>query len=459
MIGRRVRSQWLAPLCLAVLATVPYWFTAPPVEAVLASVALAAAGALLTVRRRARAVAAQCEAAVLALTRVGRGERPEGLRGLAPLGPLGPLLELLDEALPPVAKRLGRLEREREELQTLLASMEEGVVAIDRHARVLLLNDAACRLLGVPFGSGSGQRLWEVSRIEGLREALLDTVADGKRRRFALALEGARAPRELEIEIAPLRTRAGAPRGAVAVVRDVSEARRLEALRREFVANVSHELKTPLSAMRALIETMLAEREGDARPTGERVHLERLYEQTERLEGLVADLLALARLDDVRGRVQRRVLDFAELVERSAAAIEPALVRAGLRLELEVPDDPVPVLGDRKALRRLVDNLLDNARAYSEPGGCVSVRLRLEPDGCVLEVADEGPGIAPEHHARIFERFYRVDPWRDRGRGGSGLGLAIVKQVAKRHGGAVALRSRPGHGSTFTVQLPRATTH
>jgi two-component system phosphate regulon sensor histidine kinase PhoR len=185
--------------------------------------------------------------------------------------------------------------------------------------------------------------------------------------------------------------------------------------------------------------------------------LGKVRDQTARLSNLVTDLLTLSRVESEEGAVERERLDLREPVRESARALGPAGEAKGLTLETQMPAAPVAVLGDREALRQIVDNLLDNAIKYTPAGGRIWLRIRPEADSVVVEVEDSGCGIEPQHQDRIFERFYRVDKARSRELGGTGLGLSIVKHFALALGGQVSVASVPGQGSTFRVRLPRIT--
>jgi two-component system phosphate regulon sensor histidine kinase PhoR len=248
----------------------------------------------------------------------------------------------------------------------------------------------------------------------------------------------------------------------VVVARDTTETTRLSQMRRDFVANVSHELKTPLSAIRGYAETLrdgaLAEPDTAARFTA------RILDQCRRLQELLDDLLTLSRLESVEVPLEARPVDLARLADQCLETISPYARERGVAL-VRAPSAGglPPVTGDRGALERLLLNLLENAVKYNREGGEVRLRVGLESGGdggggerLVVEVADTGIGIPQAALPRIFERFYRVDKGRARGEGGTGLGLAIVKHVAQAHGGRVEVDSRHRHGSTFRVFLPPA---
>jgi len=237
--------------------------------------------------------------------------------------------------------------------------------------------------------------------------------------------------------------------GVIALIEDVSERRRLEEVRRDFVANVSHELKTPMGALGLLAETLLAEEDREV----QRRLAERIQAEAFRVSRIIDDLLDLSRIESEESPPREPVLVnlvLAEATERVRAAAEQRKVT----ISLEEPDPPVAVLGDRRQLTSAVYNLLENAVKFSYDGGVVRCSGRREGDEIVIEVTDQGVGIPAREVDRIFERFYRVDHGRSRSTGGTGLGLSIVRHVASNHGGQVLVESREGEGSTFTMRLP-----
>jgi two-component system phosphate regulon sensor histidine kinase PhoR len=239
--------------------------------------------------------------------------------------------------------------------------------------------------------------------------------------------------------------------GAVLTFHDVTERRRLDRVRRDFVANASHELRTPLTSIRGFVEAL--EDGAVEEPSTARRFLGKIRTHTERMGTLVADLLELSRLEAGEREPQWEMLHPSEVAEDALASVEE--LARGRRIQATHRDEgapPVETDGDR--LRHILDNLLENAVKYTPEGGAVQIVSRSASAGAVLEVVDNGPGIAAEDLGRIFERFYRVDKARSREMGGTGLGLAIVKHLAESIGASVAVQSTPGKGTTFTVTLP-----
>jgi two-component system phosphate regulon sensor histidine kinase PhoR len=403
-------------------------------------------GLLLTRRLTARLSAMADAAKAIA---EGREAGPLPVRATDETGTLARAIQQLDEEL---RRRLDALAHERNELTAVLGSMLEGVVAVDRSERVVHMNAVAAKLLKTSAPECIGQRIWEVTRIQEvcqmLETVLRDNAEHGREIRIADAPRG----RILELHASPLRDAARAPAGAVVVLHDVTELRRLEAVRREFIANVSHELKTPLTAIRGLVETLL----DDGRMSDEtrRRFLEKARNQALRLSALVSDLLVLSRIESEEGAVERRPLDLRSPVRESARRLDPAGEGRDLLFRVSVPDDPVRVLGDEEAVRQIIDNLLSNAFKYTADGGVICLRLFVTNRHAIVEVEDTGIGIEPEHLDRIFERFYRVDKARSRDLGGTGLGLSIVKHLVDALDGQVDVESLAGKGTTFRVSVP-----
>lgn len=336
----------------------------------------------------------------------------------------------------------------------ILASMAEGVVAVDRGEYVVHINSAAEAILGVDAGSARGRRIWEVTRVIEVSEALSDAMKGNRLRVAEARISTPHKDQVIQLIGAPLKDANDTLVGAIVVLHDVSDLRQLESVRRDFVANISHELKTPLAAIRGLVETLIDDRDMD-RATHDRF-VEKIHDQSMRLSSIVSDLLTLSRLESDQGGGQVERLDLREPVAESYRAQVHVAETKRVELGADVADQPVVIDGDGEALRELVDNLLSNAIKYTSGGGRVDVRLGIEGAHAVLSVEDTGIGIAPEDQGRIFERFYRVDKARSRQLGGTGLGLSIVKHVTLAHGGNVSLKSTPGRGSTFRVQLPLA---
>ncbi len=346
-----------------------------------------------------------------------------------------------------VRRQIEAVEAERSHLEVVGASLPEGVLVTDAGGRAMLANPAFRRLFGLA-GAVEGRTVLELTRLPRFDDVLRKTLADGEER--SLELRPPDNPsRRLEVTVGALRDRSG----AVAAARDVSEQARLAEVRRDLVANVAHELKTPLTAIRGFAETLRDGALGD--PGAAPSFVEQILAQCGRLEALLADLLTLSSLERPEAPFEPRPTSLARVVEEAVAALAPLAEERGVAVRCELPDLP-EIAGEPESLAKLCSNLVDNAIRHGGAGGEVRVRLERRDGEVALEVADDGPGIPEAALSRIFERFYRVDRGRSRDEGGTGLGLAIVKHAAQRHGGKVVVESRLGAGSTFRVLLPLA---
>jgi two-component system phosphate regulon sensor histidine kinase PhoR len=345
--------------------------------------------------------------------------------------------------------------RQGTQQEAVLGSMIEGVLAIDARQRIVGMNRAAADLLDVELD-------------DVLRKPLQDVVRNPDLRRFALLAIDCREPVEDDLVLRgprdrTIRLRGTALRdvsgegGAVIVLNDVTDIERLEMVRRDFVANVSHELKTPVASIKGFVETLLDGAMDD--PADTRRFLEIVARQADRLASIIEDLLALSRIEQSEG-VGNLPLEKARIGDVFAAVVADCGPRAherSIALETRCAEDVMAEVNP-PLLEQAVINLVDNAIKYSDPGDTVRLEADLDSgkdsSDLVIRVADDGAGIAAEHLPRLFERFYRADKARSRTLGGTGLGLAIVKHIVQAHGGMVAVESSPGVGSVFTVRLP-----
>ncbi len=335
------------------------------------------------------------------------------------------------------------LDQERRWLGGAFDKMEEGLVVLDRKGVVHLANPSAVRLLGEQVAAGA--RMSEVSRQPEILECLR-AVSPEAGWVTGEAYESAEG-RLLQPQAGSLED------GRTALLlRDVTLEKRVETMRREFVANVSHELKTPLTAIRGYAETL----HGSLDDPSLGRFVERILAQCRRLEELLADVMELARLegDEVMLRSERVPIDLRELLDDVCERVREEHPNSQTSIEVDAQAG-TSYRGYRDFLTQLFRNLVDNAVKYSPDGSSVNVRVADHDNAVAVIVSDDGPGIASDHLPHLFERFYRVDPGRDRTSGGTGLGLAIVKHAARAHGGSVMVQSRLGFGTKFTVHLPR----
>jgi two-component system phosphate regulon sensor histidine kinase PhoR len=362
-------------------------------------------------------------------------------------------IQELTSATNEMIDRLHTLIREAEtgrvQLETVLTQMADGLLLLNREGRVSAVNPAGRRMLGLSASALTGRLL-----LDAVRSYPLDALA-----RRALAGE-ATEPLEwvsphsgatLRVLASPLRPVRN-PDGAILLIQDLTEIRRIDRMRRDFVTNVSHELKTPIAGLRALAETIVLR--GPARPEIAVEYAGRLAGEVERLGRLVEDLLTLSRIESGRWELRPAAVEPARLVEEVAERFREAAEKGGVRLAVAAPELPA-IVADRDALGIVLGNLVDNAVKYTPSGGEVRVSAAQENGhGLLFAVEDTGPGIPPEALPRIFERFYRVDPSRSQEIAGTGLGLSIVSHLCEIQGARVWAESEPGKGSRFFVELP-----
>ena len=350
------------------------------------------------------------------------------------------LVHALREMHEQLEQRFAELRAERAESAALVEAMVEGVIAADERGRIVTANGAARRLLGYrpdePLPT-----LDQLFRTKQAREL----VAEVQR--------GQEAQRQIEFDSQTvlLTGRPLGGRGALLVLHDVTELRRLEAVRRDFVANVSHELKTPLTSISGYAETLVGDHTD---PATTRRFLEVILANSRRMQRLVDDLLDLSRIESGGWRPQPEVLDVGMVGREVWTLLAARAEERGVRFaqDLAVPT----TFADPDALRQVLSNLMDNALRYTPKGGTITLRTRREDDGVRVSVRDTGSGITGDHLPRIFERFYRADPARSREEGGTGLGLAIVKHMVEGHGGSVRAESEFGRGSEISAWFPDA---
>lgn len=353
------------------------------------------------------------------------------------------LIEAIREMHQQLGHRIDLHRHEQAESSALVDAMLEGVLASDGRGRIIRANPAARRLLGY----GPGEPLPELEalfRAKAARE-VVDAVRGGEPIQ----------DREIELDdrVVLISARPLPNGGVVIVLHDLTHVRRLEAVRRDFVANVSHELKTPLTSISGYAETLLSDRPDEATS---RRFLETILSNARRMQRLVDDQLDLSRIESGHWQPRWAEVDVAAAVREAWATCADRAGARGVTLESRIEPAATRIRADADALRQVLVNLLDNAVRYSPDGSTIRCTVVPAGAGVELSVADTGPGIASEHLPRIFERFYRADPSRSRDEGGTGLGLAIVKHLVEAHGGQVRAESALGQGTRLVVSLPGA---
>jgi two-component system, OmpR family, phosphate regulon sensor histidine kinase PhoR len=333
----------------------------------------------------------------------------------------------------------------KQRLEMIVAAMTEGVLVLDREGRITLTN-ASIRSILETERDLTGMTLLEVLRRPELEEAARIVLSGGSTRMVELTLPNGRV---LEANIAPVLNTSGATDSAVVVFHDLTNIKRTERMRRDFVANVSHEFKTPLTSIRGFAETLLTGALSDRKIATDFVRT--IERNAQHLEALVSDLLTLARIESEQP-ASKETLNIKSIVDELISGRQSVLAERDIRIVNECAINELHA--DRVRLSTAISNLIDNAILYNKPGGEVRITDARENGTFRLDITDTGEGIAPDELPRIFERFYRVDKARTRVTGGTGLGLSIVKHAIESQGGTIQVSSRLGSGSTFTIRLP-----
>lgn len=365
---------------------------------------------------------------------------------------LGALARTMNQMAAQLSERIRSTGLQHNEQKAVLANMTEGVLAVDLGQRILHINPAACRLFGLKPDEGRGRHILEVVRHIALQEFIgLTLSSDGPVERDVVLRED--EDRFIQLHGAALRDEAGAIIGGLVVMNDITRLKRLESMRRDFVANVSHELKTPLTTMKGCVETLADGAVAD--PEEARRFLGMMDRQVVRLEAMVDDLLVLSRLehDSERGGVELTPGSVNDVLGRVVQVFHDRASKKAIHLVLDCSDSlKAPI--NAVLLEQAVGNLVDNAIKYSGEETTIRVSAAQRDNAVEIVVDDQGIGMDKKHLDRIFERFYRVDQARSRSQGGTGLGLAIVKHIALAHKGSVTVSSTPGQGSAFTMRIP-----
>jgi two-component system phosphate regulon sensor histidine kinase PhoR len=370
-----------------------------------------------------------------------------------PGGDSGDALEELCTSLNQTAARMDRtirtLTEERNLSSAILGSMVEGVAVVNGSERLVFANQGFADILELDIPPKSGRALVEIVRQTEMIEAVRRVLA-GEPRVEAEIVTGTLRQHFFAATVAAVR--AGDTSGAVVVLHDITELRKLERVRRDFVANVSHEFKTPLTAIQGFSETLLAGAIDD--PQNRERFLGIILEHSRRLARLTDDLLKLSQMDADRLQLEIRPVSVAELVESCVETTEHRATEKGVRFTVAPTNDLPDIAGDRRRLAEILQNLLDNATQYTLPGGQITLTAESRENDVVFTVTDTGIGIPKSDQSRIFERFYRVDAARSREAGGTGLGLAIAKHLVEVHGGHIWVESEIGQGSQFNFSIP-----
>ena len=424
---------------------------------------LAALGIVAVVALQARSIVLPITSTITRLRKTARDLRSDlpadaTAESLPPGTSPDPLIEAEEELFATTdrtrseIRSLRELARHLEQSTTLfeavLETMQEAVLVVDSAEHVLFINSAARDLFDVSQFSAVGKLAWESIRSSQLQEIIAQALSTGKMVRGEVDLP--RRKRLLDVSAVVLSLESGP--GCLAVAYDVTDLRRLEKMRREFVSNVSHELKTPLTSIQAYADTLL--NGGLEDDDSSRMFVERIVEQSERLSLLIQDLLRLAKIESEPEAYRLEPCDAGAIAATAVQDHQAIADKRQVQLELIPAEGPLTVIADADGLRTILNNLVINALSYTPSGGRVTLGVRRSGVRVLFEVQDTGVGIAKEHQSRVFERFYRVNKSRARSVGGTGLGLAIVRHLVEVMQGEITLESELGTGSTFRVWIP-----
>ena len=381
------------------------------------------------------------------VTEIGRGEQPRTflIHGGAEAQRIGLRLEKIFNDLKQLSKQIAKRESG---MQTIFSAMQDALLVVDSNRQVILTNQMFRELFVAPEIS-TGTPLLEIVRDATLDRAIADAFRGSESVRSELTLDGS----EIELHAVATRNDAGEITGALVLFHDITELKKMDLIRRDFVANVSHELRTPLSILRGYIETLLESPE-TSREEFSRI-LGVMERHSKRLDLLAQDLLTLAQLESANPNLQLGTVDLSSFFGEVIRDWEKKLATKQLNVIVDLPPDAPTIRADRARLQEALYNLLDNAVKHSREHGEIRLMARQRDEEIVLSISDNGIGISKEDLPRIFERFYRVDKARTaESIRGTGLGLAIVKHIAQLHGGHVEADSEPGKGTTIRVSLP-----
>jgi two-component system phosphate regulon sensor histidine kinase PhoR len=358
-------------------------------------------------------------------------------------------LAIMGSSLNAMARSLRRqmeeLQGDKGRIEAIVAAMSAGIIVFDRDARVVLANESIRRLLDI-HGEPAGKIPMELVRHPALELAVRDALRGTDVPAVDLTTGSGRV---LSAKAAPVRSVSGQTTLAVVVFHDLTEIRRTETMRKDFIANVSHEFKTPLTSIRGYAETLVDTAAHD--PEHTREFLETIQRNATLLQSLVDDLLVLAQLES-EPPVERQPILVRVLIEEQIRSRHPLLDDKKINVVVDCPS--VEILADRGRLALAISNLLDNAIHYNKPGGHIRISGRVTNNGFAVDIEDTGSGIPQGDLVRVFERFYRVEKSRARESGGTGLGLAIARHAVESQGGTISVSSQLGKGSTFTITLP-----
>jgi two-component system phosphate regulon sensor histidine kinase PhoR len=381
----------------------------------------------------------------------GEFDRKLYSRGTIEISSLAETLNMMAQQLD---ERIKTLSRQRGEQEAMLRSMVEGVLAVDVDERIILINKAAGNFFQINAKECPEKLIREVIRNTALQEFIQKALNSRKRIKTEISIFN-EEELVLQIKGSALQGTEGKQIGTLIVMNDITQFRQLEKMRSEFVANVSHELKTPITSIKGFVETL---REGAIQEPEKAIQfLDIIAKQSDRMNAIIDDLLNLSRIEQQEESTGMQ-LSTGNVYQAVTGAVQDCLNQAAQKqISIQVDcGESLSAMINTPLLQQAITNLVDNAIKYSEAGSEIKISAREKKKKIILSVQDWGSGISKEHHSRLFERFYRVDKARSQKLGGTGLGLAIVKHIAAIHNGKVTVESEPGKGSTFSIHIPKS---
>ena len=365
---------------------------------------------------------------------------------------LGDLAHNLNKMSANLQSTIIEITKDKDELKAILSSMVEGVIVIGNNEKILLLSPPVSHMLDLRSKDVMERPYWEAIRNREINATFEEALKNKKAIKKELAIL---FPSEsyFSMQISPILNESGGLSSVVAVFHDISELKKLEKVRSEFVANVSHELKTPLTSIKGFVETLQNGALGD--PKTRNRFLDIIQTHTVKLENLVNDLLSLSAIESKDTKMNFEYVSLPDIIDTITNLYRAQLEKRNQNMSVSIPKDIPPILVDRGKIEQVFSNLLDNAIKFTPPVGKILIHASLKDDYIRIDVQDSGIGISEEHLPRVFERFYMVDKSRSKELGGTGLGLAIVKHIVQAHNGRVTVQSELKKGSTFSVFLPK----
>ncbi|MBC8486386.1 MAG: HAMP domain-containing protein [Bacteroidetes bacterium] len=384
--------------------------------------------------------------------RFARGKFDKKLYGRGSVE-ISSLAETLNTMAKQLDERIRTLSKQRNEQEAMLRSMVEGVIAVDMDERIILINKAAGNFFQISAKDCSKKLISEVIRNTSLQEFIRYALKSNKRTKTEITIFQEK-DLVLEIRGSALQDVKGNQIGTLIVMNDITQFRQLESMRSEFVANVSHELKTPITSIKGFVETL---QDGEVKDPDKIIQfLDIIAKQTDRMNAIIDDLLKLSRIEQQKesSDIQLSQNKICDIIIGAVQDCKSQTAQKRISINIDC-DDNLSANINPLLLRQAIINLVDNSIKYSDTGSNIEITVFEKKKKIVISVRDWGCGISNEHHHRLFERFYRVDKARSHGLGGTGLGLAIVKHIAAIHNGKVSVESEPGNGSTFSIHLPK----